>query len=432
MIAIIGAGISGLSLGCFLKSQGFPEKEIFIFESSNRCGGVLQTIQDQGYQIETAANLYPYGRKSARKLCDILGLISDIIPLQTKERYLYLEKKLQKFSLHPLHIFKTPLISWQAKYKLLQGFWKTSPAKFPESLQDFFERELGVEIFQKIVEPLLTGIFAGDPKKLSLAACFPALQSLAEQSIPLVRSIFQKKKTSFVSFESGMGQLVTRMQEYLKNRIFFGEKLTKISFQKQQVCCYFSKKQQIFDKVILTLPAFQAAKVFSHHPIAKELQKITYAPITICALGFKNKKKHIPQGLGFLNPALENKELLGGFFVDNMFSHRTPNKEYSLLQLMLGGIRSPEVVFWSEKKILIKLQNYCKKVLQIQEKFCYYKIIHWQKAIPQYSMHHLDILKKIYLLQKEHPLYFHSGSYQGIALADRIEHSFQLAQTING
>ena len=431
MIAIIGAGISGLSLGCFLKSQGFAEQEIFIFESTKRCGGVLQTISEQGYKIEASANLYPYTHSSAQELCKLLGLANFIIPLQAEKKYLYLNQELREFSINPFYLLTTSLISWKSKYQLLQNFWKKPQVKLPQNLKDFFQKQFGAEIFQKAAEPLLGGIFAGQPDKLSLEACFPGLGALIEKNIPLAWSAFKRKKISFVGFDKGMGQLVSAMQEYLKNRIFYAKKLTNISFQNKKIYCHFSQQKEVFDKVILTIPAYQAAKVLREHLIVKDLQKITYAPVMICALGFEKKDTHFPlQALGFLNPNFQFKELLGGFFVSNMFSNRTPSEKYSLLQLILGGAGCPEVLAWSDKEVLENLKKYCNQVFQIKENFCYNKIIRWKKAIPQYSMNQLNILEKIKLLQKKHSLYFHSNSYQGIGLADRIEYSFHLAQSI--
>ena len=430
MLAIIGAGISGLSLACFLKQLGYPSKDIFILEKTDSCGGVLQTIFDKGYQIEKAASLYPYHQKSASDLCELLDLKDKIIPLQAKTRYLYSPKGLQEFSLSLSQIYSTSLISLKTKWTILKNLFTISKKDGDQNLQDFFGERLGEETFTKIVEPILSGIFAGDPKKLSLHACFPQLITLQKTS--LAKYIFsqKRKKPFFVSFQNGMQELVSAMHSYLQDNIHLKQPLKKISTQNGKIYCHLNKKKILCKKIVLCLPSYCNDSLLQDFPIAKGLrQKIQYSPLVLCAFALEKKPKIIPSSaIGFLNPACYNKGLLGGFFVSNMFPHTS--KKGFLSQFIFGGIQNPKLIDWSEKEILKKAKEYYQKILQTNQNPCYYKIIKWKKAIPQYNMQHLTMLKKIEKVEKKLPLYFHSSSYRGVGLSACIENSFKLAKNI--
>ena len=432
MIAIIGAGVSGLALGCFLKANNFPVEKIFIFEATAKCGGVIQTIEEQGYKIETAATLFPYSKQAPKKLCDILNLNNKIIVPQAKEKYLYFSNKLQKFSANPLYILKNTTLSWRAKFAILQNIWGVKPATKKESLAEFFARQFGKEIFDKVVEPLLAGIYAGDNKKLSLNSCFPNLAILEKKFGSICKILLKQKKQKhlFLSFETGMQQLVRAMQNYLRDNIFCNQELTKISFQKKKIICHFLHKNITFDRVILSISAHNSAKILQNTNIKNTLNKIPYAPLVVCALGYKKEQVNFPpQGLGFLVPALESKNLLGGFFISNMFANRSSSKNF-LLQLMLGGMRNPKVIEWNEEQILSESQQCLRKIFQIDKNCSYNKIIRLEKAIPQYNMQHANILQTLEKFETEFPIKFHSNAYHGISLADCIENSYRLAKEL--
>ena len=437
-LAIIGAGISGLSLGCFLKANQFPEKQFFIFESSNRCGGVIQTIQEQGYKIETAATLFPYGKAACFQLCEILGLEDKVIQPQNKDRYLYFNNRLQTISKNSFKIIGS--LSWGEKFFLLKNFFmiRQKNAK-NENLKEFFTRHFGREIFDKIIEPLLAGIYAGNPQKLSLAACFPQLKKLEQKYTSVLRGIILEKKQNlqFSSFQNGMQQLTDSMGNYLASNIVYSTKLEKISFQKKKIFCHFlynssTRKILAFDKVVLSIPAFAAAEVLKNTSAFPELQKINSTSLVVCALGYQREKvqSFFPKGLGFLVPAIVSKDLLGGFFNSNIFPYYRSKKEDFLVQLMLGGERNKEIVEVSDSQILQKAKDSLKNIFQITTNFNYSKIIRWKKAIPQYNLGHLAILDNLKKFQKKYSVCFHSNSYNGIGLIHCIENSCKIAQNI--
>lgn len=436
-LAIIGAGISGLSLGCFLKAKSFPEKQIFIFDSSFRSGGVIGTTQEKGFQVENAASLFPYRQPACYQLCQILGLQNKVIFPQTEKKYIYYQGKFNNISLNFFHIITNNFLSWNAKISFLKNFFHfQNKNSKKENLEEFFTRQFDNEIFQKIVEPTLAGIYAGDPQKLSLEACFPLLNKLDERYNSLMRGLvfMKKKKPKLASFPNGMQQLIDGMTEYLKKNITLKTKLEKISFQDKKVLCYFRQsnsklKKIFFDKVILSTPAYSSAKFLQDHSISIELKKITYNSLVICALGYSKKKITVPSGLGFLLPKITSKKLLGGFFTSNIFPFRSPRGSF-FIQLMLGGERDKKIVEMSDSEILKEAKKKMKKLFFINAPFHYSKIIRWKKAIPQYSMKHLSILEKLRELEKKHPIYFHSNAYNGVGLADCIKNSCKVAENI--
>lgn len=438
-IAIFGAGISGLSLGCSLLKNKFPKKQLSIFESSKEIGGFINTISENNYLVETAATMFTDKNLSVHRLCLFLGLDQDLIVSdgQSLKRYIYYNNKLNLFKPKPLALLFNFSFSMKNKFLIFKNLLEKNKnlTKEDESVQQFFIRNVGADIFVNIIEPMVSGIFAGDCSKLSIAACFPKLKKYEEKYGNLLRGfLLQKKKVKIqtLSLRNGLKQLVDKMGSYLKKNITCEQELKQIFFKQGKVECLFKDKtRKTFDKIILATPSYVSAKILSKMELAKNLLKIEYLPLTICALGYP--KSQIPKnldGLGFLVPNYVSKNVLGGMWNSNIFSgYRSPENKF-LTQVFLGGNRNQELVDWDDNKILSLVKKELKTICNINTPFEYSKIIRWKKAIPQYSMEHLDILKKIDNFSKKRPVYFHNNAYNGIGFSDCIENSDKLAQEL--
>ena len=263
-IAIIGAGISGLSLGSWLVKNNFPKKQISIFEADSSCGGMIDTHLENNYLVESAASFFTNKKLSIHRLCLFLGLDRNIV-LSSPEanlRYIYYNNRLNKISTNPLKFF---LFSLKGKDKIyllknLLKLQKKNPEK-EESVKEFFVRQCGLDVFCNLIEPSISGIYAGDLNQLSINACFPEFTKYEKIYGSLLRGIIIQKKNShpgFLSLQYGMKQITESMLKYLGDRIQVEMKLKEIilppkknnlsSNKEKKICVFQYGKSLAFDK----------------------------------------------------------------------------------------------------------------------------------------------------------------------------------------
>ena len=288
---------------------------------------MIDTHLENNYLVESAAAFFTNKKLSIHRLCLFLGLDRNII-LSSPEanlRYIYYNNRLNEISTNPLKLFLFSL-NGKDKIYLLKNLLKLhkKSSKKEESIKEFFVRQCGADVFCNLIEPCISGIYAGDLSQLSIKACFPEFIKYEKIYGSLLRGIIIKKKNShsgFLSLQHGMKQITESMLKYLGNRIqvkmelkeiILPPKKNKLSLNKEKTICVFQDGSSLaFDRVILSIPAYSAAQVLKKTPIAKKLKKIPYVPLVVCALGFK--KNTIPEflkGFGFLVPAHISKEAL--------------------------------------------------------------------------------------------------------------------------
>ena len=317
---------------------------------------------------------------------------------------------------------------------------KKNPGR-DESIKEFFVRQLGLNIFCNIIEPWISAVYAGDSNKLSIQACMPELRKHEQSYGSLLRGLIKNKKkwqSGLISLQYGMKQFTESMHEYLKDRIQFKTQLKEIilpelkknqqSSKKKTICVFQDGSSLAFDRVILSIPAYSAAQVLKKTPIARKLKKITHASLVVCALGFK--KSSIPKylkGFGFLVPAHISKDFIGAYLSSNIFPDYRSEGDKFLVQAYAGGSRNPDLINWEDKRIVNSITNNLSRFANINKPFDYYKIIRYEKAIPQYQMEHPSILESIGNFSEQYPIHFHNNSYYGVGISDCIENSEELS-----
>ena len=233
---IIGAGISGLALGWFLKKRFGDNQELTILEASERSGGWIRTHHEQGF-------LFEEGPRSCRskgaglvtlQLIEELGLCEEVISAspQAKKRYICMDGKLQSLPNSLFSFLRSPLMKGVLPALLKE--WKIPPSDLEdESIGSFITRRLGKKIADTFMDPLVSGIYAGDIHQLSMRACFPDLHRLEKEHGSLIKGMFRKRKaedgqspfvqkqrlSSIFSFRNGMETLVSALDARLKSHI---------------------------------------------------------------------------------------------------------------------------------------------------------------------------------------------------------------------
>ncbi|PMP71936.1 MAG: protoporphyrinogen oxidase [Thermodesulfovibrio aggregans] len=442
-VVIVGGGISGLSLAYFLLKRN-PQLDIKIIEAEKRAGGKIVTENVSGFLCEGGVNGFLNNKPSTICLAKQLG----IEPLKgsedSKVRYILINGRLVKVFQNPVKFFLSPLLSFSGKLRMI-GEYFIPPLKeeIDETVESFVSRRVGREFYEKLIDAMSTGIYAGDPSRMSMKSCFPKVYYLEKKYGGLIKGLLALKKEKkdvkaqpeavLMSFKGGMSDLINALEIKLSSKIIKAKKVVNISKNNSFYTVYFNDGQIDAEKVIFACPAYESAEILKEldREISDILKTIPYPPLSVVAFGFKKQQIGFGTSLyGFLIPYREKRKILGTLFDSSIFPNRAPDG-YVLLRSMIGGRRSPELAMLNDEKLIDTALTELRDILQIKGEPYFIKIFRWQKAIPQYELGHEEKLMKIeQRLQKFPGLYLTGNAYRGVSVNDCIENSLKLSETI--
>ncbi|MEO5371294.1 MAG: protoporphyrinogen oxidase [Magnetococcus sp. DMHC-1] len=447
---VIGGGISGLATAWFLSRQG---KTITVLESQNRVGGMIHTSHRQNYLIEHGPNstLQKPGDPTDGLGRLVAGLdISERLAVanpQAARRYVCKNGRLLPLPASPPQFLRTPLFSWPAKLRLLLEPF-VAQGDENESIGSFVTRRLGREFLDYAVEPFVSGVYAGNPWQLSVAAAVPRIYALEFEYGSLIRGALAlgrlRKATGMpagrlVAFDTGMELLPQTIAAKLPpDTVHTGSHVTcleatgtegwRVTWEKGN-----EKNQIQASQVVLAVPAMAAAQLLEPlSPVAAQLlKKISYAPIVSMGMGFKRSQVGHPlDGFGFLVPRRENVRTLGALFSSTLFARRAP-EQHVLLTSFMGGATDPEAVHEAEQLLTDQVLQDLQKILNIQGTPELMQVTGHRQAIPQYALGHLDLLRDLdAAMAPWQGLSFRANWRDGISVADCVKNAEILANQL--
>jgi len=455
-IAIIGGGIAGLS-AAYYATRKAPQANITLIESSNRWGGKITTdrvsLAEGQFIIEGGPDTFLATKPYATALCKELGLGDRLHGTNPKQKNTYV---LHHNRLEPLpdglammiptnvgSILKSQLVSWFGKARMGLDF--IQPAKAvdgDESLGTFVSRRLGREAYENLIEPLMSGIYAGDGDQLSLASTFPYLRDLELKYGSLARGALQLRKQSngkavqgsrsaFLTPTTGLAEIVEALVKYLQVNhvdLRLNTVVSRISnLDSRYVVGLEDGSSLAADSVILAAPAFVSGTLLAsiNSRLAADLQSIPYASTATVSLAYR--QSDLPRqldGYGYVIPRREGRRALACTWTSTKFPHRAP-EGYALLRVFVG--RAGENIPWNENELLALAKEELNLTLGISAEPVLSRVFMWEKAMPQYNLGHPEILKRIDVELQNHPgLALAGNGYRGIGIPDCI-HSGELA-----
>lgn len=451
-ITIIGGGISGLSTAWLLRHKALEagfELEITLLEKEQGVGGKIRSIKDSGYTCEWGPNGFLDSKPQTLELCKAIGVNEKLHRSNdnARKRFIFSGGELHRLPENGPSFLKSRLISWPGKLRLAlepTPFIAAPPAGFDETLADFGRRRLGKEALDKLIAPMVSGIFAGDPETMSLVSCFPRIAELEREYGGLVRAMImlakKKKQDSaagkVVSSAAGPGGVLTSFREgiqYLSDALEASlgaivrrnsavTSVTRGDSVPYRFRCENGSEHEA-DIVIIASPAFAAADMTSEldPDISSVLRSIPYSAMTVICFGYdRNSIKHPLDGFGYLIPKQEGRNTLGTLWDSSMFENRAP-KGKVLLRSMMGGACFPEYIKLSDQEVTARVRDDLKITMGIEAEPEFVRIYRHAQAIPQYTVGHGQRLEVLSERLKRYPgLILTGNSYRGIGLNDCV------------
>lgn len=448
---IVGGGISGLATAYILQKKAHAAKvelEITLLERETRIGGKIWSIKDEGYICEWGPNGFLDSKPQTLELCRALGASSQLLKSNdnARKRFIYSDGMLNQLPENGTSFLKSKLLSWPGKFRIaMEPFASKPPQDVDETLAAFARRRLGDEALRKLIGPMVSGIFAGDPETMSLKSCFPRIAELESNYGGLILAMMklakQKKKDiaagKAVASAAGPGGVLTSFRGGIQTLTdILTERLGSDVIQAGRIAVRVEKGgdatpyRVVTDKgdleadvVILATPAFVSAELvqgidpFMQHT----LTEIPYASMTVVCFGYEREKIRFDlKGFGYLIPKEEGMNTLGTLWDSSIFENRAPAGRV-LLRSMVGGACFPKYVNLSDQEIVERVMNDLKTIMGIKLPPAFIRIFRHEKAIPQYVVGHGHRVAMLEDKLRSYPgLYLTGNSYYGIGLNDCV------------
>jgi protoporphyrinogen/coproporphyrinogen III oxidase len=481
-VAIVGGGIAGLAAAHRL-TEIAPGKNITLFEAGSRVGGVLGTEHNGGWLIERAADMFITRQPWAVDLCRRIGIVDDLIPTDARFRGAFVVRRgrlvrvpagfalMSPAKVWP--IVTTPLLSPLGKARLAwERFVPARRGGADESLESFAVRRFGRETFDRLIQPLIGGIYTADPSKLSMAATLPQFLEMERQHGSVTRG-FKVQGSGARGWRSASGgkaggESGARYGEFVAPRLGMQQLVDAIAARLPAGCIRLNAPverielcrerppwrsgpadnseasgcgwhlfvggqtaPQWFDDLILATPGAVTARLLEY--VDKELAafvgQIPYAGCAVAVLGARRDQiAHPLDGFGFVVPAIENRRILAGSLTSIKFPGRAPEGNV-LLRIFIGGALQPHFAALGDDEIRTLVREELAELIGLsgEPEFC--EVVRWHAAMPQYHVGHLDLVAKIEARAATRPnLALAGNAYRGVGIPFCIQSGEQAAE----
>ncbi len=440
-IAIIGAGITGLTTAFYLKKAGIP---VTIFEKSHQIGGVMQSFTQDGFVYEQGPNSGVLSNIEMVNLLDDLkdDLKPEIGQPAAKKRLIWQNGHWEALPSGLWSALKTPLFTWKDKFRILGEPFRPKGTNPDETVAAMVKRRLGSSFLDYAIDPFISGIYAGNPNYLVTKYALPKLYQLEQDYGSFIRGALKKAKIpktaddkritkEIFSIKGGLNNLPKALAKKIgKTQIYLDQKELTVKRENEQ----FKINNQSFTHVISTVRADSLSGLF---PFLKseELKNITnlkYAPVVEIGIGYQDWKGADINAFGGLVPMVEHKNILGLLFMSTIFPGRAPQNG-ALFTLFIGGSKRPELTEMSESKRLDIVKKDFTEMMQLTDfKPDMIHVKHYNKAIAQYGADSKARLESINRIESNYKGLILAGSIRdGVGIADRVKQAKTIADRLS-
>ncbi|HEU0034791.1 MAG TPA: protoporphyrinogen oxidase [Kofleriaceae bacterium] len=439
-VAIVGGGIGGLTAARTLVAAGI---DAHVLEAAPRPGGVIGTSRVDGFLREHAASSFLGGpSRGALALCHELGVEVEHASPRAKRRWIFIDGKLRAVPASPVDLVRSDLLTWRGKLDLLrEPLRPPTQSEEDESIHAFAARRLGAEAARALVAPFVTGIYAADAHDISVQAGFPKLAEL-ERHGGLVRGMLrqagrgmlgrvlgrrtQKTPRGMWAPRGGLAKLIDALATSLGPRVQLGRTVEQIAPSRGGV----SIDGELWDGVVLALPAQQARTLVTLPELATRLDAFYRAPTALAYLGYaEGDVEGGRDGFGALVALGEDVRLLGVVFESVVWEDRAPAGQV-LLRCIFGGGRDPEAASLTDAQLIDQARRDLGVVLGISAKPTHASVVRWERGIAQYPVGHRDHVRAAVTAARTHKIALAGADYCGPGVNDLCADSARILDEV--
>jgi len=451
-VVIIGGGISGLSTAYYLAKRGIPST---IIESRPRLGGVIQTEHVDGCTVEAGPDSFISAKPAAMELIRELGLADQVIGSNDESRKTFVWKAgrlvplpdglmmMVPTKIKPL--LTTPLLSWGTKMRM--GLELLHPKRNHEgdqSVAAFIEEHYGAEAVDYLAEPLLSGIYGGDPRQLSVTSVLPRFVTLSKQYGSLTRGVLAERAKApkpsgppaplFRTLKGGLGELIDALATAIQSTTEVCQaRALALERAPRGFRVRVNEDWIEAERLVIACEAHNASPLLRaiDGRLADLLGGVAYSSSMTVAVGFDAKDfGQPPEGHGFLVPKKERRRLMACTWVGMKFPYRVPEGKI-VARCFLGGMEDAAVLNESDESVTAVVTEELREIAGVQARPAFVRISRWPLSMAQYTVGHPQRLAQIEARAGAIPgLYLAGNAYEGIGIPDCIRMGKRAAEKI--
>ena len=438
-LVVIGAGISGLSAAWAAERRAEElglDIEVLVLERDPMAGGKVKTIRRDGWSIEGGPTGYLDNEPALSELVQSLHLDSRPANEAAARRFVVRKGRPAEIKTSPIAFMKSGILGPLGLLRVCrEPFIPRRKDESDESIWDFAARRIGKQMADRMIAPMMLGIFAGDAKRLSLNGAFPRLAEIEAEHGSLIRGMIalrKKKKGANTAGPAGPGGALTSFDEGLallpqtlaqKLRVRTNARVCHLKpadAESWRVSIEGDSEAIPADAVILSgEPWAMAPLLESAAPAASQiLAQIECPPVIVIGLGYGPEAlSKVPEGFGVLIPRGEGYRILGSLWDTHLFPRRSPEGKL-LIRVMLGGQVDPKVIDLSDTELMETVQGDLHRLFGLDTKPELCEIVRWPRAIPQYDVGHPQRVLEVEEAIAKHPgLSLAGNALHGVAFA---------------
>ena len=442
---VIGGGISGLTCAYHLQQAGIPVR---VLDAGVRPGGVISTQEKDGFRFELGPQSF-LSTEPLLNLIDALGLKNELLYADSRApRYILVRGQLVPAPLAPPSLLTTPLLGARTKWRLsTEMLRRTKPPSTDESIAAFVRRKFGDELLDRIVGPFVSGIYAGDPEKLSLRASFPKIHEFEMKYGSVLRGAMKSRpargmpRPGLCSFRGGMETLPRALATRLGDALLSESTVAGARHGKANGSSSFEVdltrnghwETLLASAIIMAAPVHAASEILKgvSDKFAAPFARIEYAPLAVVAAGYRRDQvRNAGNGFGFLVPRSEGLRVLGTVWNSSLFPERAP-ENMACFTSFAGGATDPALCGMSEDEIAEIICGEVKRVLGITGPPMTRLVHRYTRALPQYNLGHSETVSALGAAASSVPGLFLAGNYlSGPSIGSCVEQANQTAETV--
>ena len=442
---VVGGGISGLVCAYHLQQAGISVR---VLEASDRPGGVIATEEQDGFRFELGPQSF-LSSDPLLNLIDALGLKNELLHADPRApRYILFRGKLVPAPLAPPSLLTTPLLGAGTKWRLItEMLRRTTPPSNDESIAAFVRRKFGDEVLDRLVAPFVSGVYAGDPEKLSLRASFPKLHEFESKYGGVLRGAMKSRpakgtrRPSLCSFRAGMEALPRALASRLGDELLTETTVTGARHGKANGNSSFEvavtrnghRETLLASALIMAAPVNAASEILRDvsDKFAAPFARIEYAPVGVVAAGYRrDQMRHAANGFGFLVPRSEGLRVLGTVWNSSLFPGRAP-ENMACFTSFAGGATDSALFSKSDDEIAEIICGEVGRILGITGPPVTYLVNRYMRALPQYNLGHSRTMAELGAAASAIPGLFLTGNYlSGPSIGSCVEQADQTAEAV--